>query len=139
LLDELGLSASVQQYVENFARKNNLAVQLVGWDALQRLPTTMETAIFRIVQEALDNVREHAHATRVLVRLERTAEQLRITISDDGTGFAPARGAALGRRLGLIAMRDRAELLNGDLQIFSDPGKGVRVALTIPQRAPVAA
>jgi two-component system sensor histidine kinase DegS len=139
LLDELGLSASVKQYAENFARKNNLAVHLVGWDALrQRLPATMETAIFRVIQEALDNVREHARATRVQVRLERTAEQLRVTISDDGTGFAPARGAASGRRLGLIAMRDRAESLNGELQIFSDPGKGVRVVLSIPHRAPVA-
>jgi two-component system sensor histidine kinase DegS len=139
LLDELGLSASVTQYVEHFARQNHLAVQLDGWDALrQRLPATMETALFRVVQESLDNVREHARATRVLVRLERTAEHLRVTISDDGKGFDHAHSAPTGRRLGLIAMRDRAESLNGNLQIFSEPGKGVRVVLNIPQRAPTA-
>ncbi|MCI0475045.1 MAG: ATP-binding protein, partial [Anaerolineales bacterium] len=114
-------------------------VQLAGWETLrQRLPATMETAIFRVVQEALDNVREHARARRVQVHLERTAEQIRVTIGDDGKGFDRSRGAIPGRRLGLIAMRDRAESLNGNLQIFSEPGKGTRVVLTVPHRAPAA-
>jgi signal transduction histidine kinase len=97
---------------------------------------TMEAAIFRIVQEALDNVREHARANRVQVRLERAAEQVAVIISDNGQGFDNSSGAIPGRRLGLIAMRDRAELLNGDLQIFTEPGKGVRVVLTVPLRTP---
>jgi len=137
LLDELGLAAGLKWYTENYARQTGLAIQLSGWDALaKRLPATMETAIFRIVQEALDNVREHAHASRVQVRLERTAEQVVVTISDNGQGFDNSSGAIPGRRLGLIAMRDRAELLNGNLQIFTEPGKGVRVVLTVPLRTP---
>ncbi|MBM3127067.1 MAG: sensor histidine kinase [Chloroflexi bacterium] len=137
LLDELGLRASVKQYVENFARQNKLTIHLSGWDALsQRLPATMETAIFRVIQEALDNVRAHARASRVQVRVERTPEQIRVTIGDDGKGFDRSRGAPTGRRLGLLAMRDRAESLNGELQIFSEPGKGVQVVLTVPHRAP---
>ncbi|MEW5718122.1 MAG: sensor histidine kinase [Chloroflexota bacterium] len=137
LLDELGLVPSLRQYTENLARQTGLVVQLSGWDALtERLPATMEVAIFRIVQEALDNVREHARASRVQVNLERAADQIVATISDNGQGFDNSRGAAAGRRLGLIAMRDRAELLNGNLQIFTEPGKGVRVVLTVPLRTP---
>jgi len=133
LLDELGLVASLNRYAENLAQQTGLDVQLSGWDALaERLPATMEAAIFRVVQEALDNVRAHARASHAQVRLEYTAAQLSVTISDNGRGFDRSRGVVPGRRLGLVAMRDRAELLNGTCQIFSEPGKGVRVVLTVP-------
>jgi two-component system sensor histidine kinase DegS len=138
LLDELGLAASLSQYVENFAEQSGLNVRLEGWDALaERLPQTMETAIFRIIQEALDNVREHAHAQHVRVHLMRAVDHLGVTISDDGQGFDNSRGGVPGRRLGLVAMRDRAELMNATLQIFTEPGKGVRVVLTVPLRTPL--
>lgn len=136
LLDELGLGASVTQYAENFARQNALALELVGWDALpQRLPATLETALFRVIQEALDNVRAHARAHVVRVQLEYSAERLRVTIADDGVGFDLTRGAPAGRRVGLLMMRHRAESLNGQLEIFSEPSKGTRVVLTVPPRA----
>ncbi len=137
LLNELGLVASLNKHAKRLARQTRLDIQLSGWDALaERLPAIMEAAIFRIVQEALDNVREHARASRVRVQLERAAEQVIVTISDNGQGFDNSSGAAPGRRLGLIAMRDRAELLKGNLQIFTEPGKGVRVVLTVPLRTP---
>jgi two-component system sensor histidine kinase DegS len=137
LLDELGLAASLNKYAENFSRQTGIAVQLSGWDALhERLPTMMEAAIFRVVQEALDNVREHARTRRVEIGLARASEQIVVTISDEGQGFDMGRGAVPGRRLGLVTMRDRAELLDGNLQIFTAPGKGVRVVLTAPFRTP---
>jgi signal transduction histidine kinase len=135
LLIELGLEPSVRKLTDDFTRRTGVIVKLDGWNALtERLPATVETAVFRIIQEALDNVREHAHANRVELRLHLTAERLEVTINDDGEGFDTTRGIQPGRRLGLAAMRDRAESLGGSLQIFSKPGRGVRVLLTAPLR-----
>lgn len=135
LLIELGLAPSLRKFTDDFTRHTGVTVTLAGWDTLtERLPSTVETAVFRIIQEALENVREHSHANRVELRLQLTADRLEITINDDGKGFDTTRGIQPGRRLGLAAMRDRAESLGGSLQIFSKPGRGVRVLLTAPLR-----
>lgn len=135
LLAEFGLSASLQKYAEEFSRRTGIQVVLRGWDALtERLPSTMEMAIFRVVQEALDNVREHARASVVQVALELTPDRCTVTVADNGKGFDPSQPVVPNRRLGLVSMRDRAELLDGNLQVFSEPGHGVRVVLTAPLR-----
>jgi two-component system sensor histidine kinase DegS len=135
LLQEFGLQASLEKYAESYSKRTGIHVALRGWDALtERFPPTMEMAIFRIVQEALDNVREHSHAKQVESSLEFTQDHLTITISDNGNGFDTTQPIAPGRRLGLVAMRDRADLLGGNLQVFSEPGHGVRVVLTAPIR-----
>jgi two-component system sensor histidine kinase DegS len=133
LLDELGLRSSLQKYTEDFSNRTGIRVNLRGWDAqTERFPATMEIAIFRIIQEALANVRAHAHAKSVVIELETTPDQFTVTIADDGKGFNTAQPIAPGRRLGLVAMRDRAELLGGTLHLFSEPGQGVRVVMTAP-------
>ncbi len=133
LLVEFGLNPSLQRYAREFSRRGGIAASLVGWDQLtQRLPATMEAAIFRIIQEALENVRTHAHATEAEIRLDHNVDQVVVTIADNGQGFCANEGLAEKRRLGLVAMSDRAELLGGQLQIFSQPARGVRVLLTIP-------
>ena len=135
LLNEFGLQASLQKYAETFSKRNGIRVGLRGWDALtERFPPTMELAIFRIVQEALDNVREHSHADKVDASLELGQDRLTVTVSDNGSGFDATQSIAPGRRLGLVAMHDRADLLGGNLQVFSEPGHGVRVVLTAPYR-----
>ncbi len=137
LLVELGLAASLQRYTEEFSRHAGIASTLVGWQSLAgRLPATMETAIFRIIQEALENIRAHAHATEAEIRLDCGREQLTVTIADNGQGFGANGGLAEKRRLGLVAMSDRAELLGGQLQIFSQPSRGARVVLTVPLPGP---
>jgi two-component system sensor histidine kinase DegS len=137
LLVELGLAASLHRYAAEFSRRAGIAVTLVGWQSLaERLPATMETAIFRIIQEALENIRTHAHATEAQIRLEISHEQLMLTIADNGQGFCANGGLAEKRRLGLVAMSDRAKLLGGQLQIFSQPARGVRVVLTVPLHDP---
>ncbi len=137
LLVELGLEASLQRYAAEFSRHAGIATTLVGWQSLtERLPATMETAIFRIIQEALENIRTHAHATEAEIRLESGRDDLMLTIADNGQGFPANGGLADKRRLGLVAMNDRAELLGAQLQIFSHPARGVRVVLTIPRRGP---
>jgi two-component system sensor histidine kinase DegS len=134
LLDEMGLGASVNQYVRNFQTRTGLQAECRGCEHFhERYPVTIEIALFRILQEALTNVQTHSKATRVQVELARNTNQIQMTIQDNGRGFAlRATGLVKKRQLGLIAMRDRAELLGGQLQLFSEVGKGVRVLVTIP-------
>ena len=135
LLSELGLGPSLRKYANDFSRRTGIAVKMKGWKSLDaRLPTMVEIAIFRIAQEALENVRDHAQAKRAELILQLASNQIQVTISDDGKGFDAARSVQPGRRLGLAAMRDRAESLGGNLQIFSKPGRGVRVVVTAPLR-----
>lgn len=135
LLTELGLSASLAKLAEDYANRNGISVTLRGWENLdERLPATMELAIFRVVQEALDNVREHARASQVQVSLELSPDRLTVTVVDNGMGFDASQPVAPGRRLGMVTMRDRAELLGGNLQVFSQPGQGVQVVLAAPVR-----
>lgn len=134
LLKEMGLVVALEKFVRQIAEQSNITITMHGWEHLtERIPAIVELAIFRILQEALENVRDHSRATRAQVTLERIGEQLQITIADNGGGFASPNPDG-GRRLGLVAMRDRAELLGGNLQVFSEPGRGVRVVLSIPWR-----
>jgi two-component system sensor histidine kinase DegS len=134
LLEEMGLGQSVNQYVKKFGKLTGLRVECQGCELFhERFPITIEIALFRILQEALMNVQTHSKASRVRVELVRGADQVQITIQDNGRGFVPrAQPTPQKRQLGLIAMRDRAELLRGQLQLFSEVGHGVRVVVTIP-------
>ncbi len=134
LLDEMGLGASIKQYVRQFADRTGLRAECHGCENFHdRYPATIEMALFRILQEALTNVETHAKATSVRVELARSASQLQMTIQDNGRGFAPrAHRLPKKRQLGLIVMRDRAELLGGQMQLFSEPGRGVQLSVTIP-------
>lgn len=133
LLGELGLLPSVKNYAVEFTRRTKIKVALRGWRALTtRLPATVETALFRIIQEALENVRLHSRATRVEITLAIQQTNLQIAISDNGAGFETTRGVQPRRRLGLAAMRDRAESIGGTLHVFSKSGRGVQVVLSAP-------
>jgi two-component system, NarL family, sensor histidine kinase DegS len=134
LLEEMGLGPSVSQYVKNFGSHTGIRTECRGCEQFrERYPMTIEIALFRILQEALTNVQTHAKATHVRVELTRRANQVQMMVQDNGRGFAPrANAMPKKRQLGLIAMRDRAELLGGQLQLFSENNQGVRVLVTIP-------
>lgn len=136
LLVECGLGPSLAKYGEAFAGRSGIALTMTGVESfVERLPSTMEVAIFRIIQEALENVHSHAQATQAQITLERTPGKLAVIVEDNGRGFVSENDSLTpGRRLGLVAMADRAELLNGQLQVFSEPAHGVRVVLTVPFR-----
>jgi len=139
LLEEIGLVAGLKRYVDQFKRQTGIEVELIGWERLaERLPDTVELAVFRIVQESLENVRKHSQASHARVELEIQEGSMKVTIVDNGRGFVAAN-MLTGRRLGLVMMQDRAELLEGTVQIFSETGHGVRVVLTTPLRVPVLA
>ncbi len=131
-LDHLGLVAALRQYAQEYSRQHGLSVQFetVGLDG-ERLPPEVETALYRIVQEALTNVVRHAQATRADVLLERRGNRVVAIVEDDGAGFDPDAAVQNGR-LGLFGMRERAEMLGGTLAVESVPGAGTTVFVEIP-------
>lgn len=134
LLEEMGLGAGAQQYITKFGERTGLRVECEGCNEFQaRYPRTIELALFRVLQEALSNVDAHAKATHVHIELARGENYVRLEIQDNGRGFAPrAHRSTQKRQLGLITMRDRVELLGGQMKLFSEAGHGVRVLVTIP-------
>jgi len=98
--------------------------------AFRRLEPTLETGIFRMVQEAVTNIRRHSQAERAEVRIAQIADRLEITIRDSGIGFDPTQVDA--RCFGLKGIRERARLLGGSAQVDSQPGKGTRIAIRLP-------
>lgn len=134
LLDDLGLAPALERLVADLCRSHPVEVDLdAGEVAGVRLPEAVETAVFRIAQEALSNVVAHARASRVTVRVSREAGAVVLAVSDDGVGV-PA-GVRTGRRpghLGLTGMRERATLLGGVMTLESAPGQGTRVVVKLP-------
>jgi PAS domain S-box-containing protein len=130
-LDHLGLVAALRQHLQTVNGQHGLEVQyeVVGLDA--RLPDDVETAVYRVVQEAVTNVIRHAHATRVDVLLERRGSKLIVLVEDNGIGFDPAAAAQSGR-LGLFGMRERTEMLGGKLVVESVANAGTTVLMEVP-------
>ncbi|MET0208921.1 MAG: PAS domain-containing sensor histidine kinase, partial [Burkholderiaceae bacterium] len=135
-LDELGLEAAIVNHVQSWSAGTGVEVRLdVGGLHDLRLPPVVETTIYRVVQEALANVRRHAQATTVRLATERSGTELHITIDDDGRGFdvaALARERRFPRGLGLTGMRERAALVAGEIEITSEIGQGTNLRLLVP-------
>jgi signal transduction histidine kinase/DNA-binding response OmpR family regulator len=132
-LDLLGLVPAMAQYIETFGGQHGVTTHfetLVGIGG-ERLPSAVETAIYRIVQETLTNVARHAQATHVDVLLEQRGDQIVTIVEDDGVGFE-TREAMLSGRLGLFGIRERAEMLGGTVTIESSVGAGTTVSVEIP-------
>jgi signal transduction histidine kinase len=133
VLDDVGLAAALRDLAGRHARWSGAAVSFDG--EVGRLPFVVETACFRIAQQALTNVTQHAHARRAHVRVHASSEVVELFISDDGKGFDVAsaleRAAAAGN-LGLIAMQERASLAGGRLTIDSAPNRGTLVSAHFP-------
>jgi signal transduction histidine kinase len=134
MLDDYGLLPALQWYANDFVRRTGIEVEVLGDESAGRLEPSSEIALFRIVQEALNNVAKHAHASKAMIALERTGGQFVMDISDDGIGYGAAPGAAARRRsgLGMVTMRERTQALGGRFQIAPAPGGGTRVTIRIP-------
>jgi signal transduction histidine kinase len=130
VLDDLGLPAALERYITEYQQRYSLSVDLAmrGIDQY-RLPTEVETALYRIVQEGLTNVARHAQAKTASVMIERRDGLVRAIIEDDGCGF---QMNAAHNRLGLYGIRERAELLGGKLMIESEEMKGTSLFVEIP-------
>jgi PAS domain S-box-containing protein len=136
-LDDFGLAVAVRQLVEDLARE--------GWEVGYeedigegRLPPQVETALYRVAQEALANARKHAKTTRARVALRRLGK-VHLEIADDGRGFDPVasgRATGPGEKVGLLGMRERVALLGGRLEVKSEPGRGTVVIAEVPVPVP---
>jgi signal transduction histidine kinase len=101
---------------------------------MKRLPQTSEIALFRIAQEALNNVAKHAHASHVHLTLTQSDTRLVMTLADDGSGLgaAPAVGSRRRPGLGMVTMRERTQAVGGEFDIGAAPGRGTRVVVRVP-------
>ena len=129
-LDDFGLVPALRRLAESFSDQTRIAVDVEALLPEERLAPEIETAVYRIVQEALTNVVKHARARNVSILLSRKNGSVSVMIEDDGQGFDPARARADG--LGLLGMRERAALLDGTLSIESSSGAGTTLVLDVP-------
>ncbi|MBN1104656.1 MAG: PAS domain S-box protein [Deltaproteobacteria bacterium] len=137
-LDQLGLVQSMYQYCEEFSQKSGLAVEFTcaGMDELS-LDSDAEINLYRLVQEGLINVRKHAEASHVFLRLVASHPDIILRILDDGKGFdveERRRSLTRERRMGLRSMEERVRWLGGSIDVKSSPGKGTRIAIRIPHK-----
>jgi signal transduction histidine kinase len=135
LLDEVGLVSALQHYVEGFAERSKIQVSLDLPADLGRLPSEMETAIFRIVQECLTNVHRHSGSNSAAVRIAKVANQLRVEVQDAGKGIPSQKQSEIAcpgkTGVGMSGMRERLRQFGGQLEVTSVPGQTV-VAATLP-------
>ena len=151
-LDDLGLPQAVEQLIALFGERGKLHGTFSLEGDYYALPKHVEIAVFRIVQEALNNVVQHARTDKVRVRMHYTPQALTLLIADEGIGFSPdhvdeteddedddaldmeSQRRRRGRHFGMIGMEERAKLIGAEIQILSEPGKGTKVHLRVRNR-----
>jgi len=133
-LDDLGLIPALRQYAADRLGDVGVNVNVRASNMDRRLPGQVETAIFRVFQEAINNIYKHAGARNVSVRLTRDDGKVIASISDDGKGFDVDSNEGVDKNggLGLVGIKERVSLLGGTLNIKSKPGKGTELRIEVP-------
>lgn len=131
-LDDLGLVPTIRGVLENFRNQQGIFTEVTVTGRERRLESHIEIGLFRVAQEALNNVVKHAQASTVRVRIEFAPAGVTLVIEDDGKGFDSSNEESPGEHFGLMGMRERLQLLQGKFVIKSTPGKGTRVMITAP-------
>ncbi|MFO0897083.1 MAG: sensor histidine kinase [Pirellulales bacterium] len=134
VLDEDGLRAALEHLAARLAAEMRLPIEIDCRAGLEELAPLVELTLYRVVQEALTNIRRHSAATQVRVELRRVDGRVRAVIADNGIGFDPAQSGL--RNFGLRGMRERVRVLGGDLNIESEPGQGTRIVVDLPAWLP---
>jgi signal transduction histidine kinase len=132
-LESDGLVQALRTHATAVQRRTGLTI-VVDAEPIDRLPLPAEEALYRIGQEALHNVVKHANAANATLRIVEDAGRVRLSVTDDGDGFDPS--AVPRGHLGLIGMRQRVDLVGGELRVESRPGKGTRIVASVPARDP---
>jgi signal transduction histidine kinase len=134
VLDDLGLIPALHSFLKNFAARTGVRAHLTAFAAVEELNAARRTVLYRVAQEALTNVARHAQASRVEVILQKLPDCICMKICDDGKSFPVERvmGAGGGKRLGLLGMRERLEMVGGRFNVESAPGKGTTIIAQIP-------
>ncbi len=129
ILDHLGILPALRWYVQQLADQADLSIQLSAPEKMERLPEAVELVLYRVAQEGLTNAIRHSQASHIEVVLEQSPQVLRLRVVDDGVGFDPQK---LDRGLGLVGIRERIELVNGNCGVETGPGEGTRLWVEIP-------
>jgi signal transduction histidine kinase len=132
MLDDHGLLAALHWYADEFTRRAGIAVSVHGSPASQRARPEVEIALFRIAQEALNNVAKHAHARSVVISLGSAGAQYRMSVVDDGVGLRPHEASQPRVGLGLVTMRERAQAVGGRLNVEGFAQGGTRITVQVP-------
>jgi two-component system sensor histidine kinase DegS len=135
MLDDLGLSPTLKKSIEDYEEKTGIACNLTISGKDQRLPSHTEVTIFRVVQQLLSNIREHAQANHVQISLDVADQKASVSVEDDGTGFEADKAMAASRQrktMGLSTMQERTQMLGGELKIDSAIGRGTRIDFWLP-------
>jgi two-component system sensor histidine kinase DegS len=134
MLDDLGLLPTVRRYAEAFKEQAGVDVNVTVTGNERRLEPYLEIMLFRAIQELLGNSARHSQGTLVRVNLDLGEDRIRVSVDDNGRGFDP-ESVQQGASLGLKLIRERAEMLGGNFEIDSAPGKGARVSFTVSARS----
>ncbi|MFZ7101894.1 MAG: sensor histidine kinase [Peptococcaceae bacterium] len=137
-LDDLGLIPALNRYIEEFIERFDIKVNFLPAENNGRLPNTLEVAIFRVVQEALQNIQKHSEANSVTINFNMSGTAVSLVVSDNGRGFKVTKVFADKKRegYGLLGMKERVELLNGEFNITSELRKGTSISILIPIHGP---
>jgi two-component system sensor histidine kinase UhpB len=138
MLESAGLGPTLRWLAKQHEESTGIATQVVG--QLDDVPGDLAIACFRSVQEALTNVIRHARAHQVWIELHQVAGAIELAIRDDGVGFDVSRTfdqAAARGHLGLLGMKERVQILGGDIQVESEPGRGTRIRISLPRSASI--
>jgi signal transduction histidine kinase len=130
MLDDFGLPETLAAYLKRFSERTGIRAQLTG-TLPNRLPSQIEAGVYRIIQEAMNNVARHSAATECTVSLGATDQELRVVVADNGRGIRSVDIGGNGHGLGLIAMRERAQAQSGSFAIGPRPGGGTHVVVTM--------
>lgn len=135
VLDDLGLIPALHAFVKIFSQRTRISVQVKVFAKVEELNNNQRTTLYRVAQEALTNVARHAHATRVEIKIRKLAAGICMTIQDDGKSFQVEEvlnNSSGRKRLGLLGMRERLDMIGGSLKIDSAPGRGTTITALIP-------
>jgi signal transduction histidine kinase len=134
VLDDLGLIPALHSSLKTFSKKSGIRVSLTSFAGIESLSIAKRTALYRVAHEALSNVARHAHASRAEVTIRKLPNAVCMDISDNGRGFntEPVLFASKPKRLGLLGIRERVEMLGGKFTVESAPGKGTTVHAQVP-------
>jgi signal transduction histidine kinase len=140
MLDDLGLTPALHSYLKKFTKETGVRASLTTFEGIEKLSNAKRTVIYRVVQEALTNVGRHAHASRVKVCIQKLPTAVSMYIKDDGKSFDVEQmwHSRKSKRLGLLGMRERVEMVRGTFRIESDPGPGTTSLVKIPYRTKAA-
>jgi signal transduction histidine kinase len=134
VLDDLGLIPALHSFAKLFSQRTRVRVHLKAFAGVEQLDIAKRTVLYRVAQEALTNVARHAKASHVEIALQQLADGIGMKIKDDGISFSVEQQlhAKGGKRLGLLGMRERVEMVGGTFGIESAPGQGTTIQVEIP-------